>query len=146
MKKCSMMLLVLMLAAINLYAQNRTIKGKVIAEDLRAIPVTHIYINDTVLVGKTDMYGLFQIDIPIAVNTISFSNIGYETAFINLSDTCSKVEVIMMWLWTYDFRTPKQVGRLRMKTFKKLPVIRKQAFEKGIFSSVKACYYQQLTN
>lgn len=144
MKQSPFILLVLMLTAINLCAQNKTIKGKVIAEDLEALALTLIYINDTVMVGKTDMSGLFQIDIPIAVNRISFSNVGFETAFINLSETCNKVEVIMMYQWTYDFKTPKQVDRLRMKIFKQLPLLHQKAFEKGIFTTDTICYHQQL--
>jgi hypothetical protein len=144
MKKCPIILLVLMLNAINLSAQNRTIKGKVIAEDLEALAITQIYINDTVLVGKTDMSGLFEIQIPNAVKQIALRNVGIETTVINLSDTCNSIEVIMMHSITYDFRTLKQVDRLRMRRFKKLPALRTQAFEKGIFTSDKACYYQQL--
>ncbi len=144
MKKCPIILLVLLLTAINLYAQNKTIKGKVIAEDLEAFALTHIYINDTVLVGKTDMSGLFEIQIPNAVKQITLRNVGIETAVINLYDTCNSIEVIMMHAFTYDFRTLKQVDRLRMRRFKKLPALRKQAFEKAIFSSDNACYYQQL--
>lgn len=144
MKKCPIILLVLMLTAINLSAQNKTIKGKVIAEDLETLAITQIYINDTVLVGKTDMSGLFEIRIPNAVKQIALRNVGIETTVINLSDTCNSIEVIMMHSITYDFRTLKQVDRLRMRRFKKLPALRKQAFEKGIFSSHKACCYQQL--
>ena len=43
---------------------------------------------------------------------------------------------------TYDFITLKKVDRLRMRIFKKLPKLHKEAFEKGIFKTDKACYTQ----
>lgn len=50
----------------------------------------------------------------------------------------------MMLSGTYDFITLKKVDRLRMKRFKKLPKLHKEAFEKGIFKTDKACYKQEI--
>ena len=44
---------------------------------------------------------------------------------------------------TYDFITLKKVDKLRMKKFKKLPELHREAFEKGIFKTDKACYSQE---
>ena len=44
---------------------------------------------------------------------------------------------------SYDFITLKKADKLRMKEFKKLPAIHKQAFEKGIFKTDTACYTQK---
>jgi len=59
-----------------------------------------------------------------------------------LSDTCEEVEVVMMLSATYDFITLKKVDRLRMKRVKKLPALHKEAFERGLFKTDKACYTQ----
>ncbi|WP_276090954.1 hypothetical protein [Pedobacter sp. JY14-1] len=50
-----------------LCAQNKTIKGRVVDKNLETLPYVSIVINDTVKVGKTDLNGFFQIDIPISV-------------------------------------------------------------------------------
>jgi hypothetical protein len=49
----------------------------------------------------------------------------------------------MLLRGTYDFKTPKKVDRLRMKRFKKLPELHKEAFAKGIFKTDKVCYTQE---
>ena len=90
-------------------------------------------INDTVEVGRTDLNGFFQIDIPVSVKKILFRAVGIDPATIELVDKCDEVEVVMMLSGTYDFITLKKVDRLRMKRFKKLPELHKEAFEKGIF-------------
>ncbi len=124
----------------SLYSQNKTIKGRVITEDLEISPYTQIVINDTVKVDKTNLNGYFQIDIPISVKKILFMNIGMELASIELVDKCDEVEVIMMLSCTDDFITLKRVDRHRKKRFRKLPELHKEAFEKGIFKTAKACY------
>ena len=84
-------------------------------------------INDTVEVGRTDLDGVFKIDIPVSVNKILFRSVGMEPAIIELADNCDEVEVVMMLSSTYDFKTLKKVDRLRMKRFKKLPELHKEA-------------------
>jgi hypothetical protein len=143
MRKFLITFIVLCVSICSLYSQNKTIKGKVIIEDLEAMPMTLIFINDTVEVGKTDLKGYFQVDIPISTKRILFRNIGIEQAAIELADKCDEVEVVMMSDVTYDFITLKKVDRLRMKRFKKLPELHKEAFEKGIFKTDKPCYTQE---
>lgn len=137
------MITILLSASIgSLYAQNRTIKGRVIDENLENLPYVSIMIHDTLKVGKTDLNGFFQIEIPVSVKRIVFSTIGVEITSIELSDDCDEVEVVMMLSATYDFISLKKVDRLRMKIFKKLPELHKEAFKKGIFKTEKACYTQ----
>ena len=62
-------------------------------------------INDTVEVGKTDLNGFFQIDIPVSEKKILFKYVGLEPAIIELVDTCNEVEIVMMLSGTYDFKT-----------------------------------------
>ncbi len=143
MKKLLTIFIVLIVSTCSLYSQNKTIKGKVITEDLDTLPYMLIFINDTVKVGRTDLNGFFQIDVPVSVKKILFMNVGFEPAAIEFVDTCDEVEVVMMFSVTYDFITLKKVDRLRMKRFKKLPELHKEAFAKGLFKTVKACYTQE---
>jgi hypothetical protein len=143
MKKLLILLLVFNVSASSLYSQNKTIKGRVIAEDLETVPLASIMVNDTVEVGKTDLNGFFQIEIPISINKLLFRFVGIEATKIEIADTCDEVEVVMMLSSTYDFKTLKKVDRLRMKKFKKLPALHKEAFAKGIFKTDKACYTQE---
>lgn len=128
-----------------LYAQSKTIKGRIVDDHLETLAYVSIVINDTVKVGKTDLNGFFQIDVPISVKKISFESVGLDKATIKLTDKCNEVEVVMMLRGTYDFITIKRVDNLRRKTFMKLPKLHKEAFEKGIFKTDKACYVQEFT-
>lgn len=143
MKKLLIPLVVLRLSTSSLYSQNKTFEGRVITNQFETMSFVSIMINDTVEVGRTDLNSFFQIDIPVSVNKILFRSVGLEPAIIELSDTCNEVEVVMMLSSTYDFKTPKKVDRLRMKRFKKLPELHKEAFTKGIFKTDKACYIQE---
>ncbi|RTL57616.1 MAG: hypothetical protein EKK37_16430 [Sphingobacteriales bacterium] len=143
MKKLLILLFLFNVSTGSLYSQNKTISGRVIAEDLETVPLASIMINDTVQVGRTDLNGFFQIEIPVSVNKLLFLFAGMEPTTIELADTCDEVEVIMMFSRIYDFKTLKKVDRLRMKRFKKLPELHKEAFTKGIFKTDKACYTQE---
>lgn len=143
MKKLTITLIVIVVSACSLYSQNKTIKGRVITDQFETMSFVSIMINDTVEVGRTDLNGFFQIDIPVSVNKILFRSVGLEPAIIELADTCNEVEVVMMFSSTYDFKTLKKVDKLRMKKFKKLPELHKEAFAKGLFKTDKACYTQE---
>lgn len=143
MKKLLIICIVLCVSTSILYAQNKTIKGRVVDDNLETLPYVSIVINDTIKVGKTDVNGFFQIDIPVSVKKISFESVGLDPATVRLVDKCDEVEVVMMLRGTYDFITLKRVDELRMKTFRKLPKLHKEAFEKGIFKTDKACYTQE---
>ena len=140
MKKILIIFIVLSVSTFSLYSQNKTIKGKVISEFCEALPGIFIMINDTVEVGRTDLNGFFQIDIPLSEKKILFRYVGVEPATIELVDKCDKIEVVLMLFVTYDFITLKRVERKMKKRYKKLPEIHKQAFEKGIFETENACY------
>jgi hypothetical protein len=139
MKKLLIICIVLSVSTYSLYAQYKTIKGRVIDNNLDFQYVS-IMINDTVEVGKTDLNGFFQIDIPDSVKKILLRSVGLDPATIELVDKCDEVEVVMMLSGTYDFITLKKVDRLRMKEFKKLPELHKKAFEKGIFKTEFECF------
>lgn len=143
MKKLLIVFLMIVVLASSLYAQNKTIKGRVIDDDLETVPGAFIMINDTVKVGKTDLSGYFQIAIPTSMKKILFVTLGIEPASIELTDECNEIEVVMMLSGTYDFITFKKIDKLRMKRFKQLPELHREAFEKGIFKTDKACYTQE---
>ena len=144
MKKLLIPLLVLSVSTGSLYSQNKTIKGRVIDNHLLdTLAYVEIMINDTVQVGRTDLNGFFQIEIPVSEKKILFRSVGMEPATIKLLDKCDEIEVVMMFEGTYDFMTFKKADRLRQKKFKKLPELHKEAFTKGIFKTEKPCYTQE---
>jgi hypothetical protein len=116
----------------------------VINDFLEPTPAALIMIDDTVKVGKTDLNGFFQIEIPVSVKKILFLYIGLEPTTIALMDKCDEVDVVMISSGSYDFMSLKKVDRLRMKRFMQLPELHKEAFEKGIFKTDTACYTQEL--
>lgn len=132
----------LLIVSISLYSQNKTIKGRIIDENLETLAYVSIVINDTVEVGKTDLNGFFQIDTPISVEKLFLHTIGVESTAIELTDKCNEVEIIMVLSATYDFISLKKVDKLRMKRYKKLVELHKEAFEKNIFKTDIACYTQ----
>ena len=142
MKKLIIICIVLCVSMCSLYSQNKTIKGRIITNDLETMPGTRIMINNAIVVGETDLKGFFQIDIPVSEGKILFMAIGMETTIIKLVDKCDEVEVIMMYSGTGDLIT-KKTDRLRMKKIKHLPKLHKKAFEKGLFKTDKACYTQE---
>ncbi len=143
MKKLLFIIALLSISICSVYSQNKTIKGRVIYESFETMPGVSIMINDSIDIGKTDLNGYFQIDIPISVKKIFFGSVGLDPTSIELVNKCDEVEVVIMLSDTYDFMTLKKIDRLRMKRFKKLPKLHKEAFEKGIFKTEKACYSQE---
>ncbi|HPS83582.1 MAG TPA: hypothetical protein PLA88_04655 [Bacteroidales bacterium] len=124
----------------SLYSQNKTIRGRVIDDNLETLPYVSILINDSVEVGKTDLNGFFQIEIPVFEKKILLKSVGLDPTTIELIDICDKIEVVMILGSTYDFISLKRVDRKREKKFKKLPDLHRQAFEKGIFETEYSCY------
>ena len=143
MKKLLTIFILLSASTYGLYAQIKSIKGRVIDNTLETLAYIPIMINDTVKVGKTDLKGFFHVEVPDSVKKLSFIGIGIELTNIELTDNCDKVEVVMMLGSSYDFMTFKKIDKLRMKEFKKLPEIHREAFEKGIFKTEEACYKQE---
>ena len=143
MNKLLMLFIVIGISICSLYSQTKTIKGRVISDYFDILPGVSIMINDTVEVGRTDLNGFFQIDIPISVKKILFGSVGLDPTTIELVDKCDKIEVVIMLSSTYDFITLKHAERKREKRYKKLPEIHKQAFEKGIFETDNACYIRK---
>jgi hypothetical protein len=143
MKKLLIIFIVFSVSTCCLYSQKKIIKGRVISDYFETMPGVSIKINDTVEAGSTDSDGFFKIDIPVSVNKLFFGTVGLESAAIEITDNCDEVEVVMVLSSTYDFMTLRKVDRLRLKRFKELPEIHKEAFEKGLFKTDKPCYTQE---
>lgn len=120
--------------------QTRHLTGKIIGFDFEPFMQTMIFNVDTVELGKSDMTGSFNISVPSDTKTLIIATVGMEWKRLDLTDTCNNLEIILLPRWTHDFKTLKQVDRLRRKDFGKLPKLHKTAFEKGIFISDKPCY------
>lgn len=143
MMKFIIICIVLSVSTCSLYSQSKIIKGRVISNQFDCLIGVSIKINDTVEVGKTDKNGYFQIDIPVSEKKISLNYVGIDETTIELVYKCDEIEVVMMLSGTYDFINLKKVDKIRKKRFKKLPKLHKEAFEKGIFKTDKACYKQE---
>lgn len=128
---------------VNLYSQNTKIKGRIINEDLDNVPMASILINNEVEVGKTNIDGFFQIEIPVSEKKIFFKFFGLEPTTVELTDKCNEVEVIMLLNITYDFITLKKIDKLRKKRFRGLSKLHKKAFDKDLFKTDKPCYIQE---
>jgi len=143
MKKNLTLIFTLFFSIYGLCAQNRTIKGKVISEFLETLPNVSIIINDSIEIGETDFDGVFKIELPLYMKKISFRFVGLEPTIIDITSKCVEIEVVLMSSGTYDLMTLKKADRLRMKRFKKLPSLHKEAFDKGLFNTEKACYSRE---
>jgi len=144
MKKILIKCIILFISISNLYCQNKTIKGRIIDEHLEFMPMVSIFNNYNAEVGKTDMNGFFQIEIPVYENKLLFRFIGLEPLNITLTGECKKLEIVMILESTYDFITLKKADKLRKKRLNKTQKYHKLAFEKGIFETDRACYVQEI--
>lgn len=143
MKKLLIIFIVLGVSTSSLYSQNKTIQGRVITDDLETMPGVSIMINDTVEVGRTDLKGFFQVNIPVCEKKILFGSVGLYPTTIELVDKCDKIEVVMMLSGARESISLRRADRQRKKRYKKLPEIHKQAFEKNIFETEHACYKRE---
>lgn len=107
------------------------------------LPSVIITIKDSIEVGRTDLDGYFEIDLPVSENKIEFNYVGVYPAKIELNNACDKIEVVMMMSSTYDFISLRRAERDRKKRFKKFNEIHRKAFEKGIFETEKPCYNRE---
>lgn len=130
----------LLLFDTNLCGQTRTIHGRVISQDLEPLFDVHIQNKDTILFGKTDLYGRFKIEVPQQPQTLILSWVGLERKSIRINTDCDILEIIMLYAGTYDFMSPERIDRERLKQFNKLPELHLQAYDKGLFSKKTICY------
>ncbi|MEL6628480.1 MAG: hypothetical protein AAFQ92_23360 [Bacteroidota bacterium] len=142
-KKLLVLLIISSASYCGLYSQDKIIEGRVISEYFDILTVLSISINDTIEVGTPNSEGFFKVEIPISEEEISFKGLGLEPTTVKLGDKCAKVEIVMMLLGTNDFMTLRRSERERKRRFKKLSVLHKQAFNKGIFETERPCYNRE---
>lgn len=136
-------ILIISLITGDLFCQSRTVTGRIISEYFEPLPLIYIQDIDTTLIGKTDLDGRFKIEIPSSTDSLLLCSLGIEWATIQLTSDCDTLEVVMMYDYIYDFITLRKVDRLRLKRFKKLSEIHKQAFDQGLFMTETPCYMQE---
>ena len=137
-------LLLIMAVSCPVYSQNKMIKGIVVDEcDLEPIIDVRIIVNDSNYVGVTDINGRFQIEIPLSVNEISFRALAMEDVNLKLSEKCDNIELIMIERAYYDFMSYRRINKERRNLYKQLPVLHKNAYEKGIFQTPEPCYTRE---
>lgn len=123
--------------------KGRSIKGKVLDDNLEPIMDVIIKINDSIKVGKTGVDGTFEITTSIPINQLYFESIGWEDAKISLSNDCNNIELIMQSWNTYCFLPLDKINKRRKKEFNKLPKYHKQAYQQGLFLSPEPCYIRE---
>ncbi|MBL7851790.1 MAG: hypothetical protein JNN04_12880 [Cyclobacteriaceae bacterium] len=126
-----------------LNAQARIITGKVLDEDLGDLPLTSILGNDTVLLGKTDLKGNFQIELPANIGKLKFTAIGMEDAIVTLQPNCATVELILQYHVLYHQISHKKIDRLRKRRFDKLDELYLAAIRNKQFSEGGPCYSRE---
>lgn len=140
MKFKTILTTIFLLSNLSLIGQPRTIQGRVISEDLEPLPGVRILGRDTILLGETDLYGRFKMNIPPNIETLSLSWVGMEWTSIKLKPNCDTLEIITFYDAIYHFRSSKKVDRLRSRQFKKLPKLHLQAYNQGLFDKKAICY------
>ena len=134
------LLLIFFLLSFSLNAQTRTITGKVIAEDdLTIIPGIDIRSIDTVVLGKTDINGNFKVELPVGMDRLMLTGIGWDWTIIEIQKNCDKLEIIIMIDTTYDFLSKRRINKHWEERFKDRKNKHHQAHEKGIFTSDTPC-------
>jgi len=135
--------LLFILSIIPIFSQNRVIQGKVIDEmERQPIIGAHIIINDSIKVGETGIDGCFQFETPLSINKLSFQYFGMEDADLKLSDNCNYIELIMIYMPTYDFMSFRKINKIRKRRYKNLPTLHNKAYKEGVFLFPDVCYIQ----
>ena len=120
--------------------QTRTLRGKVIDQELRPLYGVKIFNSDTTFLTTSDGDGNFGVIVPWDLKSLIVASVNMEWKSLDISDSCSNLDIILVPSGNYDFMTAGKVDRLRKKEFDKLPALHKAAFERGLFKSAKLCY------
>ncbi|GGC79879.1 hypothetical protein GCM10011508_04090 [Flavobacterium lutivivi] len=121
------------------FSQERIITGKVIAEDLTALPWVIIESNSKV-VDTTDMNGNFKFKFAPEIKSLEFVFTGMETEKVEIKEDCDTIELIMLEKSTYDFVSLKSAERkMKRKRKSKLPKLYAEAYRKKVFKNIQSC-------
>jgi hypothetical protein len=138
----SLALILLVTSQFNVIKCQKVMMGRVLDEELIALPRATIFNQDTLKLGETDMDGYFKINVPDQTNKLIFGYIGYEWTTIKISDDCNNLEVILLYDGTYDFMSSRKIDRLRKKAFDRLGELHHLAFTRGLFKKDSVCYHR----
>lgn len=124
-----------------IFAQ-RTIKGRVLDDNLIPFPGASIYSTDNISFGQTDFNGYFEINIPLHIKNLNITSLGYENSKISITKNCNYIELIILEDGIYHY-SAKKTDRVRKKRFDNLKHIHSLALKKGIFKNENLCYSRQ---
>lgn len=119
-------------------AQSLKISGKVIGEDLFELPMVNIYDTDTTLLTTSNLDGTFELT--LETNELLFGCLGMEWEKITVSESCTKLEVILLSAGSYHYKSHRKIDRLRKEQFNDRNEIHRRAFEQGIFRNDSPCF------
>lgn len=120
------------------YSQ-RSIKGRVLGEDLEILTGVKVFDRDTTVIGTSDWDGYFKIDLPKNSNELLLAGIGYEWTKITLPEDCKNIELVLLTAVIYDFMSSNKIDRLRKKRFEKLYELHSKAHQRGFFLTEESC-------
>ena len=123
----------------SIYGQ-KEITGRVIGEDLEKLPGITVFDKDTVEIASTDLNGYFKLELKNDTDELIFAGVGYEWASITIPKNCDKLELVMIFAGTYDYKSHRKIDRLRKKRFNKIPDLHLKAHINGIFQTKEPCY------
>jgi TonB-dependent starch-binding outer membrane protein SusC len=90
MKRVLLMLALIALTSMSVFAQSRTITGKVTsADEPEGIPGVNVLVKGTTVGTVTDLNGNYRITLPDGGNTLVFSFIGYLKKEVAVGNTNS---------------------------------------------------------
>jgi hypothetical protein len=136
MSRIKYMLLVVLFSN-SIMAQTKSIQGLIIDDmDFEGQCSVGIYINDTTKIGETSWDGTFNVILPIENNEIELRGPSvYPTKIILNNFYREKIDVIMLSLSNYCFSKPRKAEKTLKQRFKKIPILYRKAYYKGIFST-----------
>ena len=143
MKISAFLFYVFLFSLSGVYGQTKVVYGKILDEYLGTVSFARIQSSDTTILTKTDLQGIFKVEIPFEETTLMISCLGFERATIQIPQNCRNLEIIMLLSSTYDFMSFKKIDRLRKKQFKNLTYLHSEAYKKGLFLNIKPCYKQE---
>lgn len=121
----------------------RTIRGRILDDNMDILPKARIYNEDTLLLGETDLEGYFEVIVSKENDKVIIGFIGYEWATISVPENCDYLEVILQPYALIHDKSSQKIDRLRKKEFDKLPDLHKRAVDKGLFTIGEPCYHRQ---
>src|SRR4030042_4865887 len=95
LRRISLFLFSMVLSSGILFAQERTVTGKVTAEGEGAVPGVNVTIQGTTIVAMTGLDGSYSLRVPGPTSVLVFSSIGYVTQAITVgSQTVINVNLV----------------------------------------------------